>query len=177
MIMPCMNSTSACDRCGACPVVEAGSLLLGIPGAPGCTIGAASDCACCARISPPGNAQLSAANATDAAGPTAQRLTAAVFIVRDTLSQLTRPILDFPAHTYQIGVLTLPRHRASRASETLPKSVISAQCPQPPQRICFSQKNFRPSRAFAASHLHTLQGRLKLPFAPACLCLNDEDVS
>src|ERR1700719_3375186 len=37
MIMPCMNSTSACDRGGKVPFVEGGSVLLGCPGAPGCT--------------------------------------------------------------------------------------------------------------------------------------------
>src|ERR1700735_791857 len=37
MIMPCMNSTSACDSGGSVPFVEEGSVLLGFPGAPGCT--------------------------------------------------------------------------------------------------------------------------------------------
>src|SRR5580700_448241 len=37
MIMPCMNSTSACDRAGSVPLVDGGSVLLGLPGAPGCT--------------------------------------------------------------------------------------------------------------------------------------------
>src|SRR5579864_7606266 len=37
MIMPCMNSTSAGDRGGSVPLVDAGSVLLGSPGAPGCT--------------------------------------------------------------------------------------------------------------------------------------------
>jgi hypothetical protein len=35
MIMPCMNSTSAGDLGGNFAVVEAGSLRLGLPGAPG----------------------------------------------------------------------------------------------------------------------------------------------
>jgi hypothetical protein len=35
MIMPCMNSASACDRGGSFPVADAGNLLLGLPGAPG----------------------------------------------------------------------------------------------------------------------------------------------
>jgi hypothetical protein len=39
-----MKSTSVCDLGGACPFVESGSLLLGIPGAPGCTTGAELDC-------------------------------------------------------------------------------------------------------------------------------------
>src|ERR1700757_2698856 len=37
MIMPCMNSTSACERGGSVPFVVGGSVLLGLPGAPGCT--------------------------------------------------------------------------------------------------------------------------------------------
>src|SRR5579864_112241 len=37
MIIPCMNSTSACDRGGSFPVVDSGSFLLGLPGAPGWT--------------------------------------------------------------------------------------------------------------------------------------------
>src|ERR1700741_4459309 len=37
MIMPCMNSTSACDLGGKVPFVDGGSVLLGWPGAPGCT--------------------------------------------------------------------------------------------------------------------------------------------
>src|SRR5271157_453434 len=37
MIMPCMKSTSACDRGGRVARVEDGRDLLGSPGAPGCT--------------------------------------------------------------------------------------------------------------------------------------------
>src|SRR6516165_2677458 len=35
--MPCMNSTSATDDGGRTALVEGGSVLVGIPGAPGCT--------------------------------------------------------------------------------------------------------------------------------------------
>ena len=35
--MPCMNATSACDRGGSLALVDDGSVLLGCPGAPGCT--------------------------------------------------------------------------------------------------------------------------------------------
>jgi hypothetical protein len=35
MIMPCMNSTSACERGGSVALVEGGNVLLGFPGAPG----------------------------------------------------------------------------------------------------------------------------------------------
>ncbi len=38
--MPCMNSTSAGEVSGRVAVVEGGSLLLGVPGAPGCITGA-----------------------------------------------------------------------------------------------------------------------------------------
>src|SRR5215831_2449478 len=37
MIIPCMNSTSACDRGGSVALVEGGSVFVGLPGAPGCT--------------------------------------------------------------------------------------------------------------------------------------------
>src|SRR2546425_10922329 len=47
MIMPCMNSTSACDRGGSVAFVDAGSVLLGLPGAPGCTT---TGSVCCAHI-------------------------------------------------------------------------------------------------------------------------------
>src|SRR6202035_63156 len=49
MIMPCMNSTSACDRGGSAALVEGGSALLGFPGAPGCTTtGGGAESVCCA---------------------------------------------------------------------------------------------------------------------------------
>ncbi len=60
--MPCMNSTSAGDRCGATPVVESGSLLLGFPGAPGCTTtGPESDCCGRAGAAAAGKLQSSVA--------------------------------------------------------------------------------------------------------------------
>src|SRR5580693_484743 len=50
MIMPCMNCTSARDGGSSVPFVEAGSVLLGFPGAPGCTTtGAVAESVCCAR--------------------------------------------------------------------------------------------------------------------------------
>lgn len=46
MIMPCMNFTSAAEGGGSTPLVEDGSVLLGMPGAPGCTTtGFGSACA------------------------------------------------------------------------------------------------------------------------------------
>src|SRR5271168_4120253 len=49
MIMPCMNSASACDCGGKAALVEGGSVLLGFPGAPGCTTtGGGAESACCA---------------------------------------------------------------------------------------------------------------------------------
>src|ERR1700733_5895738 len=51
MIMPCMNSTSACDNGGSVAFVEDDSVLLGLPGAPGCTTtGGVADSLCCARV-------------------------------------------------------------------------------------------------------------------------------
>src|ERR1700684_2865272 len=49
MIMPCMNFTSACDHCGGAPFVVGGSVLLGFPGAPGCTTTGVAESPCCAR--------------------------------------------------------------------------------------------------------------------------------
>src|SRR5260370_27046523 len=48
MIMPCMNSTSAFDRGGSVPFVDGGSVLLGLPGAPGCTTTGVAGSVCCA---------------------------------------------------------------------------------------------------------------------------------
>src|SRR5216684_3572156 len=49
MIMPCMNSTSACDRGGSVALVDGGSVLLGLPGAPGCTTTGFAGSVCCER--------------------------------------------------------------------------------------------------------------------------------
>src|SRR6476646_12082548 len=48
MIMPCLNSASACDHGGSFAVVDAGSLFVGLPGAPGRTTTAAPGPVCCA---------------------------------------------------------------------------------------------------------------------------------
>src|ERR1700733_888234 len=50
MIMPCMNSISACEGRGNVGLAEAGSVLLRIPGAPGCTT-TEVDCATCCCVS------------------------------------------------------------------------------------------------------------------------------
>ena len=47
--MPCMNSTSAWDLGGSVAFVDGGSLLLGLPGAPGCTTTGVAGSVCCAR--------------------------------------------------------------------------------------------------------------------------------
>jgi hypothetical protein len=44
-----MKSISACDGRGNAALVEAGSVLLGCPGAPGCTTTGVDAFACCAR--------------------------------------------------------------------------------------------------------------------------------
>src|SRR5579863_2201418 len=49
MIMPCINSTSAGDRGGSVARVEDGSVLLGAPGAPGCTTTGFATSACWAQ--------------------------------------------------------------------------------------------------------------------------------
>lgn len=45
--MPCMNSTSACESGGRVALVEDGSVLLGFPGAPGCTTTGLLESFCC----------------------------------------------------------------------------------------------------------------------------------
>src|SRR5450755_3732391 len=47
MIMPCINSTSPGESGSNFAVVDAGSLLLGCPGAPGCTITGPDDLSLC----------------------------------------------------------------------------------------------------------------------------------
>ena len=47
--MPCMNSTSAWDLGGSVAFVDGGSLLLGLPGAPGCTTTGVAGSVCRAR--------------------------------------------------------------------------------------------------------------------------------
>src|SRR5690349_9578385 len=48
MIMPCINSTSACESGRSAAFVEGGSVLLGLPGAPGCTTTGLVESFCCA---------------------------------------------------------------------------------------------------------------------------------
>src|SRR5208282_1035687 len=78
MIMPCMKSTSACDRGGRAPLVEAGSVLLGCPGAPGCTTTGDAELLCCARESGKNGPKRTLAAMTkpsSAADPVAERAT------------------------------------------------------------------------------------------------------
>src|ERR1700684_942166 len=49
MIMPCMNATSAFERGGSVACVSEGSVLLGLPGAPGWTTTGDSDALWCAN--------------------------------------------------------------------------------------------------------------------------------
>src|SRR6202049_2125737 len=49
MIMPCMNSTSACERGGSVGLVDGGRVVLGLPGAPGCTTTGVVGSVRCAR--------------------------------------------------------------------------------------------------------------------------------
>src|ERR1051325_2139064 len=46
MIIPCMKSTSACERGGSVALVEGGRVLLGCPGAPGGTGTGFAESAC-----------------------------------------------------------------------------------------------------------------------------------
>jgi hypothetical protein len=50
MIMPCMNCTSACDLGGSVALVDGGNVLLGLPGAPGCTTTGFAGSVCGAHI-------------------------------------------------------------------------------------------------------------------------------
>src|SRR5260370_20934962 len=49
-IMPCMKSTFAGDRGGSVALVDGGSVLLGLPGAPGCTTTGFAGSGCPAHI-------------------------------------------------------------------------------------------------------------------------------
>src|SRR5271154_6732586 len=77
MIIPCMNSTSACDRAGKTPLVDGGRVLLGFPGAPGCTTtGPVAGFDCCPRTgneSKPAAALDASNTAHTSAEPLAER--------------------------------------------------------------------------------------------------------
>src|SRR5215471_18224972 len=47
MIMPCMNSTSARESGGNLAFVDGGRVLVGWPGAPGCTTTGVEESRCC----------------------------------------------------------------------------------------------------------------------------------
>src|SRR5262245_26233469 len=47
MIMPCMNLTSACESGGSLALLYGGKVLVGWPGAPGCTTTGAGESRCC----------------------------------------------------------------------------------------------------------------------------------
>src|SRR5262245_23313629 len=47
MIIPCMNCTSASESGGSLAFVDGGRVLLGWPGAPGCTTTGAEESRCC----------------------------------------------------------------------------------------------------------------------------------
>src|SRR5215472_14457517 len=47
MIMPCMNSTSSWESGGSAAFVDGGRVLLGLPGAPGCTTTGFDESFCC----------------------------------------------------------------------------------------------------------------------------------
>jgi hypothetical protein len=59
--MPCINSTSFGEAGGNTPVVEAGRVFVGCPGAPGCTITGVFGLACCASIDSVNNKATAAA--------------------------------------------------------------------------------------------------------------------
>src|SRR5215212_441435 len=49
MIIPCMNCTSAGELGGSLARVDRGSVRVGCPGAPGCTMTGVAGSACCAQ--------------------------------------------------------------------------------------------------------------------------------
>ncbi|MDX6457170.1 MAG: hypothetical protein QOJ51_6183 [Acidobacteriaceae bacterium] len=76
MIMPCINATSACDRCGTVGRVEGGSVLLGSPGAPGWTTEGAAGVSFCAYAAGKRNIARTGADISrpsSAPGPSANR--------------------------------------------------------------------------------------------------------
>src|SRR5260370_35899901 len=92
MIMPCRNSTSACDRGGSVALVDGGSVLLGLPGAPGCTTTGVAGSVCCAHIADemnPGEQKKT----TAALAPTRSRFRGASVtrqVARDTALKIIR---------------------------------------------------------------------------------------
>jgi|SRR5271156_829068 len=60
--MPCINSTSAEERGGSLPLVEGGRILVGEPGAPGCTTTGVGSARCANADNVKNKAQTPAAN-------------------------------------------------------------------------------------------------------------------
>src|SRR5580658_9316667 len=69
--MPCMNSTSAGDRGGKVAFVDDGSVLLGAPGAPGCTTTGFAGSGCWAAAGNRKSAETPAASSARVANPRA----------------------------------------------------------------------------------------------------------
>src|ERR1700693_3967411 len=119
MIMPCMNSTSACDRGGNVALVEGGSVLLGFPGAPGCTTtGAVAESPCCACASIEKHARALAASSMT-------HSTAAPLAPLSPLLRRKPYISPFASHLNIFNTLTngkTQRHRShlQKSQESLP---------------------------------------------------------
>src|ERR1700722_594985 len=120
MIMPCMNSTSACDSGGSVALVEGGSVLLGFPGAPGCTTtGGVAESPCCAR--PEAQRKAVAALATSSMPHTTPAPVAAL----NFFSPRKLCTSPFASHLniFNVPTLKIPRHATTqRCSSHLQKS-------------------------------------------------------
>src|SRR6266403_868442 len=121
MIMPCMNSTSACDRSGSVALVDGGSTLLGLPGAPGCTTTGVPGSVCCADIAPqiadekdPGEQKKTAA----VLAPTSSRIPAAGATRRaardSALSIICASFADPVRSVLLVEYVPIPRYRYDR---------------------------------------------------------------
>src|SRR5260370_1585370 len=97
MIMPWTDSTSAFVRGGSVPLVDGGSVLLGLPGAPGCTTTGVARSVCCAYAGEekkPAHALAVSRMPHSRAGPLAGRAGP-----RDTALKFIFPFSPIPFHS------------------------------------------------------------------------------
>src|SRR5580704_7208793 len=140
MIMPCMKSTSACDRGGSAARVDGGSVLLGFPGAPGCTTtggGAESVCCACAAKQKKPVATLAARTAsaahsnTDALAELSPLLGRKLHIPRSGLNIFNARTLKIPAKQKDAEMRLAPSNH-QESQEFFAESGQAGQLKQPP---------------------------------------------
>src|SRR6202041_1704979 len=121
MVMPCMNSTSACDNGGSVAFVEDGSLFLGFPGAPGCpTTGGVADSLCCARV----GAQRKAV-----AAPTARSIAHSTPAPLATLNFFSRRKLYISPFASQLNIFNALTRKGSGETQRRRNAVSTFKIP------------------------------------------------